>query len=179
VKIVRRTSPDHPFQRIRTAAAAAVAVFIGCHPASAQTAVERGRYLVAIGGCNDCHTPGYFVGKPDTKRFLAGSDIGFFVPKIGSFVGPNLTSDKETGLGNWTQDDIVTALQTGVRPDGRELSPVMPWRAFAEMDKSDAYNIATYLKSLPAVKNKVSGPFGPDEDLPIAVLKVVPPGDPR
>ena len=156
--------------------AAAFAFLAFCQPASAETAIERGRYLVTIGGCNDCHTPGYFLGKPDPERFLGGSDVGFFVPELGAFVGPNLTADKETGLGTWSQDDIVTALQTGVTPDGRELAPIMPWRAFAELKTSDAHAIAAFLKSLPIVKHKVAGPFGPDESLPIPVLKVVAPG---
>jgi hypothetical protein len=62
----------------------------------------RGKYLVEFGGCNDCHTPGYFLGKADTSRYLGGSDVGFEVPD-GVYVGPNLTPDKETGLGSWSK----------------------------------------------------------------------------
>jgi mono/diheme cytochrome c family protein len=61
--------------------------------------LERGKYLVTFGGCLDCHTPGYFFGKPDFSRYLGGSDVGFLLPGLGIFVGPNLTPDKETGLG--------------------------------------------------------------------------------
>jgi mono/diheme cytochrome c family protein len=166
--------------RIRpTAVVAAILLLTIFYPAHAETDVERGKYLVTIGGCNDCHTPGYFFGKPDQLRFLGGSDVGFFVPKLGTYVGPNLTADRETGLGNWSADDIVAALQTGVTPDGRELAPIMPWRAFANLRKADAYAIAAYLKSLPIVQNQVAGPFGPDETLPIPVLKVVAPGGPN
>jgi mono/diheme cytochrome c family protein len=137
--------------------------------------VKRGQYLVTFGGCNDCHTPGYFLGKPDTKRYLGGSDVGFYLPGLGTFYGRNLTPDKQTGLGNWSATQIVTALQTGKRPDGRVLAPVMPWRAFARLTKADAYAIAAYLKSLPPVDNQVPGPFGPTERPTSFALKVVPP----
>ncbi|WP_245296963.1 MULTISPECIES: cytochrome c [Rhodomicrobium] len=140
-----------------------------------QDSIARGKYLVEFGGCNDCHTPGYFFGKPDASRHLAGSDVGFEIPQMGVFVGPNLTPDKDTGLGNWSKAQIITALQTGVRPDGRILSPNMPWRAFARLTKADAEAIADYLKSLPPVRNKAAGPFGPDEKVPVFVLTIRPP----
>src|SRR4051794_37241915 len=57
--------------------------------------ITRGKYLVTLGGCNDCHTPGYFLGKPDMSRFLGGSDVGFEIPGQGVFVGPNITPDKK------------------------------------------------------------------------------------
>jgi mono/diheme cytochrome c family protein len=136
--------------------------------------MARGKYLVDIAGCNDCHTPGYFFGKPDMSRFLGGSEVGFEIPGLGVFHGPNLTPDDETGLGKWSVAEIVKALQTGVRPDGRELVPVMPWRAFANLTKDDANAIATYLKSVPAVKNKVPGPFGASDKPTGFVMKVVP-----
>lgn len=144
-------------------------------PGEADSQVGRGKYLVAVAGCNDCHTPGYFLGKPDMARFLGGSEVGFELPGLGVFHGPNLTPDKETGLGNWTSEQIVTAIQTGFRPDGRGLAPIMPWRAFAELSKSDAQAIAAFLKTLPAVKNKVPGPFGASEKPTQFVMKVVPP----
>src|SRR5258708_33340879 len=94
-------------------------------------AVARGKYLVTIASCHDCHTPGYFLGKPDMARYLGGSDVGFELPGLGVFHGPNLTPDKETGLGNCTDAQVLTALQTGLRPGGRGLTPLMPIRAFA------------------------------------------------
>ncbi|MEA2839318.1 MAG: hypothetical protein QOF41_648 [Methylobacteriaceae bacterium] len=139
---------------------------------SAQT--KRGLYLVNIGGCNDCHTPGSFLGKRDTTRTLAGSDVGFGIPGMGVFVGPNLTPDKETGLGNWTNEQIVTAIRTGKRPDGRMLAPVMPYNDFAALTKEDALAIAAYLKSLPAISNKVPGPFGPADKPDVFVMTVLP-----
>src|SRR5215472_4867450 len=80
----------------------------GAEPAGDQ--IARGKYLVGISGCNDCHTPGYFLGKPDPAKYLGGSDVGFAIPGLGVFVGPNLTPDKETGLGNFTAQQIATAI---------------------------------------------------------------------
>src|SRR5690242_13387034 len=145
----------------------------GVAAVAADNRVARGEYLVRFGGCNDCHTPGYFLGKPDPLRFLGGSDVGFALPGIGTFVGPNLTPDKETGLGTWSRDEIIAAIQTGVRPDGRILAPIMPWRAFAGLTKSDAGAIADYLKSLPPVSHKAQGPFGPDDAPPLPRMMVV------
>jgi mono/diheme cytochrome c family protein len=138
------------------------------------TEVARGKYLVNFGGCIDCHTPGYFFGKPDMPRALAGSEVGFEIPGLGVFYGPNLTPDKETGLGNWTNAQIVAALQKGQRPDGRMLAPIMPWKAFASLTPRDANAIAAYLKSLAPIANKVPGPFGPSEKPTSFIMKVVP-----
>jgi mono/diheme cytochrome c family protein len=156
------------FAAVVVAAASASAV-------AADKQIERGRYLVTLGGCTDCHTPGHFLGKPDMARYLGGSDVGFFVPGLGTFYGRNLTSDKETGLGNWSMDQIVVAMTTGKRPDGRVLAPIMPWMAFAHLTKSDARAIAAYLKSVPPVKNAVGGPFGPGEKPNSLALKILPP----
>jgi mono/diheme cytochrome c family protein len=135
--------------------------------------LERGKYLVALGGCNDCHTPGYFFGKPDMARFLGGSDVGFALPG-GVFVGRNLTPDRETGLGAWSRAQIITALTTGRRPDGRVLAPIMPWRAFARLKPADAAAIAAYLQSLPPVRHAVPGPFGPRDKVPVFVMDLLP-----
>ena len=143
--------------------------------AAADPQTERGKYLVSLGGCNDCHTPGYFLGKPDFSRALGGSEVGFELPGLGVFHGPNLTPDKETGLGNWTAEEIVAAIKKGQRPDGRELAPIMPWRGLSVLTQEDALAIAAYLKSLPPVKNKVPGPFGPNEAPTSFVMKIVPP----
>jgi mono/diheme cytochrome c family protein len=80
-------------------ALAAVGVFsAGARAEEAQ--IERGKYLVAVVSCGDCHTNGSLMGKPDMAHFLGGSDIGFAIPGLGYFYGPNLTPDPETGLGN-------------------------------------------------------------------------------
>ena len=143
--------------------------------ARAETPVERGLYLVTITGCGDCHTPGALFGKPDKAKLLAGSDVGFGDPGFGVWVGQNLTPDKETGLGGWTSDQIVTAITTGKIPDGRMLSPIMPWPALSKLTHEDALAIAAYLKSLPAVKNAVPGPYKAGETPAVAVSVVVPP----
>src|SRR6185437_11248187 len=142
--------------------------------AAAESQIERGKYLVTLGGCSDCHTPGSFLGHPDTARFLGGSDVGFSIPGLGVFVGRNLTPDPETGLGKWTTQQIVTAFTTGVRPDGRILAPIMPYEALGHLTKSDALAIAAYLKSLKPVKHAVPGPFGPTETPTTFVMTVVP-----
>lgn len=141
---------------------------------AADPAVKRGEYLVRLGGCSDCHTPGHFLGKEDATRYLGGSDVGFGIPGHGVFVAPNLTPDKETGLGAWTAEQIVTALTKGERPDGRILAPIMPYRDFAALTKSDALAIAAFLKSLPPVSHKVPGPFGPSEVPSVMVMAMQP-----
>ena len=138
--------------------------------------VERGRYLVNIAGCNDCHTPGYFFGKPDMKRYLGGSDVGFEMPGLGVFFGRNITPDPQTGIGKWSIKQIVTALQTGTRPDGRILAPIMPWHAFAHLTHDDVTAIAHFLKSIPPVHHEVIGPFGPGQKVPGFMMRIVPPG---
>jgi mono/diheme cytochrome c family protein len=167
---------DHLKSRLSLVIAALA--LLAAAPAQSQTnrvEVARGKYLVTFGGCVDCHTPGYFFGKPDMPKALSGSEVGFEIPELGVFYGPNLTPDKETGLGTWTKAQIVTALQKGTRPDSRVLAPIMPWRAFASLTKRDAEAIAAYLQSLPPIKNKVPGPFGPKEKPTSFVMKVVPP----
>lgn len=138
--------------------------------------LDRGKYLVTFGGCTDCHTPGHLLGRPDLTRFLGGSDVGFAIPGQGVFVGRNLTSDKETGLGSWTRDQIAIAITSGRRPDGRILAPVMPWRAYAQLTRADALAIAAYLQSLPPVKQDVPGPYGPSEKVSVFVMDVLPAG---
>lgn len=141
---------------------------------AASSLVQRGKYLVTLGGCNDCHTPGYFFGKPDMSRFLGGSDVGFAIPGLGVFVAPNLTPDKKTGLGKWTRQQIVTALTTGKTPDGRILAPIMPYRAFAHLKKSDAQAIAAYLQTLKPVDHQIAGPFGSTQKVTVFVMTVLP-----
>ena len=136
--------------------------------------VARGKYLVTLGSCTDCHTPGHLLGKPDMTRFLGGSDVGFAIPGLGVFVGRNLTPDQETGLGSRTREQIANALTTGMRPDGRVLAPVMPWTAYAQMTRADALAIAAYLQSLPPVKRQVPGPFGPGDKVSVFVMDVLP-----
>jgi mono/diheme cytochrome c family protein len=165
-------------QRSTIIAAAAVIViattFNGV-PLRAADDIARGKYLATIMACADCHTPGAMLGKPDATRLMGGSEVGFEMPGVGVFHPPNLTPDKETGLGAWTPEQIVTAIRAGVRPDGRVLVPIMPWHFYAALTDADALAVVAYLKSLPAVKNKVPGPFGLNEKPTSFVDKVVPP----
>ncbi|HEX2112808.1 MAG TPA: cytochrome c [Alphaproteobacteria bacterium] len=121
-------------------------------PAQADDTLARGKYLASIMDCGGCHTRGAMVGKPDPAFAFAGSDIGFEVPGLGYFYPPNLTPDAETGLGKWSETDIIAAVRKGVRPDGRELM-VMPWRAYAALNDADARALAAYLKSLAPIKS--------------------------
>jgi hypothetical protein len=142
-----------------------VSMFVGVTLTSAAHAADvpdiaRGKYLVEITGCTDCHTPGYFTGQLDPAKFLSGSDVGFQVPGVGTVVGRNLTPDKETGLGDWSIEQIITAFTQGVRPDGRVLSPVMPWTHFAR---------------LPPVRHAIPGPFAANEKPTVATWRITPP----
>ncbi|WP_205598171.1 cytochrome c [Caulobacter sp. 17J65-9] len=117
--------------------------------------LERGRYLVAIMDCGGCHTPGALLGAPKKELGLSGSDVGFETP-AGVVYPPNLTPHP-SGLGDWSEAQIIAAVRTGVRPDGRQLV-FMPWPAYASMTDSDAAAMAAYLKSLPPIDHKVPGP---------------------
>jgi mono/diheme cytochrome c family protein len=93
-----------------------------------EDSIARGRYLVTISGCNDCHTPGYLYGVPDTTRLLSGSEVGWQGP-WGVSYARNLTPDSTTGIGTWTSEQIVNAIRAGLRPDGSPIPPAaMPWQ---------------------------------------------------
>jgi len=150
-------------QRLLALTMLTAAILAAAAAARTESPVERGKYLVSIMDCTGCHSTGALAGQPDPTHFLAGSDIGFQIPGLGIFYPPNLTSDRKTGLGEWTEQDIVTLLRTGVRPDGRELAPAMPWRSYSNLRDEDVQAVAAYLKSLPAVEHAVPGPTGPSE----------------
>ena len=122
-------------------------------PARADGTIERGKYLAAIMDCTGCHTPGALVGKPEQAFALAGSNIGFEIPGLGYFYPPNITPDNETGIGTWSETQIIDAVRKGVRPDGRQLVPIMPWMSYAALDDADAQALAAYLKSLAPIRN--------------------------
>lgn len=161
---------------IRMACAAAFAVLPASLAAADEAQVARGKYLVTIAGCTDCHTPGYFLGKPDMDRYLGGSDVGFEVPGLGVFLGRNLTPDKQTGLGDWTDEQVAHALTAGERPDGRVLAPIMPYHAYSNLTAEDVQAIVSFLRSIPAVSHEVPGPFGPGETVPAFIMRTLPPG---
>ncbi len=144
-------------------------------PVQAETTAQRGAYLAAIMDCTGCHTPGVFMGKPDMGRFLGGGDVGFEIPGLGIFYPPNLTPDAETGLGRWSTEAIVAAIRQGVRPDGRQLAPVMPYFSYAKLTDADARALVTYLKSLPPVRHATPAPVGPQETAKAPYLSVIVP----
>jgi mono/diheme cytochrome c family protein len=125
--------------------------------------LKRGEYLAQIMDCGGCHTPGVLLGRPDLQRPLAGSEVGFQIPGLGVFYPPNLTSDWETGLGAWSEADIVRAVRTGVRPDGRILAPAMPYGSYGRLTDADAQALASYLKSLKPVRNQAPAMIGGSE----------------
>jgi len=143
--------------------------------ALADSLLERGGYLARIMDCTGCHTAGALAGAPDPERYLAGSDIGFQVPGLGVFYPPNLTPDVETGLGAWSEADIMLAVREGKRPDGRQLIPIMPWPSYSALSDEDAKALVGYMKSLLPQKFKVPGPFGESETPTHPYLAVVVP----
>jgi len=157
------------------AALVALAVTTAALPAQAQDRIKRGEYLAAIMDCTGCHTPGALAGKPDPKRSLAGSDIGFAIPELGVFYPPNLTPDRETGLGQWSEAEIVTAVRTGVTPTGRMLVPVMPFHSYARLTDGDALALAAYLKSLKPIRHQVPAIACPSEKPAAPYLTLVVP----
>jgi Cytochrome c len=123
--------------------------------------VVRGRYLVQITGCAACHTDGALIGEPNAARQLAGSHLGiaYTSPFQSSFPGvvypPNLTPDPKTGLGNWTDAQIITAIRNGnsSAPQGHLL--VMSWPLYQQMTDNDVEAIVTYLRNIPAIEHEV------------------------
>jgi mono/diheme cytochrome c family protein len=155
---------------------------------SGEKLIKRGEYLVIITGCNDCHTPlkmGPKGPEPDMSRMLSGhpQDMtmppspvsapglwgGAYASSMTAWSGPwgvsftrNLTPDKETGIGEWTEQNFISTLKTGRRMGkGRELLPPMPVADFKRMTDDDLKAVYAYLKSIPAVKNKVPEPLPP------------------
>ena len=123
--------------------------------------VEEGRYLVGLLGCGNCHTDGALTGQPNPERLLAGSGTGIArsdpttVDYPGVVFPANLTPDDETGIGEWSLEQIETMLRTGTNRHGERTLPVMPWPLYAQLRPEDTAAIAMYLKSLPPVKHKV------------------------
>jgi hypothetical protein len=151
--------------------------------------VARGAYIVEVGGCGDCHTPlvfnkdlgmpvrdmarmlsGHPAGpdsatkiNPKTDLALIGGDFTSFTLPFGIVYSANLTPDKETGLGNWTEEMFVKALRTGMHmgAEGRPILPPMPWMDFRNMTDEDLKAVFAFLKTVPAVHNPVSDPKVP------------------
>ncbi len=109
--------------------------------------IERGRYLVAVADCAACHTrPG--GGAP----FAGGRPIE---TPFGNVIAANITPDKETGIGAWTDDDFDNAVRRGVRPDGSRLYPAMPYTSYTKMTREDVSAMRAYLSTVLPVRNEV------------------------
>jgi mono/diheme cytochrome c family protein len=126
-------------------------------PAQApKSGVERGRHLVDhVSLCGDCHTPRNFIGVPKQSLYLTGA--GKKIGPLGEAV-PNITPDKETGIGEWKREDIAELLISGTKPDLDNVQGLMYEvieHGYKYMKKEDALAIADYLKSIPAIKNKI------------------------
>lgn len=127
--------------------------------AIAQTpALERGRYLVtAVMACGNCHTPKDADGRPVPGKELAGGGISLDVPPFAG-TAPNITPDRETGIGSWSDDEIKRAITQGVRPNhgplaGKPLAEPMASNFFKALTPSDLDAVVVYLRSVPAVRN--------------------------
>jgi len=143
------------------AGAAVVAIIAASQTVSAQSTaasaalVARGNYIVnSLAACANCHTPRNPDGSPQKGKDFAGG-LPFDDPVIGTVYARNLTPDKDTGIGSWTDAQILTAFRTGKSKEGDVLMPPMPYEIFNNMSDDDAKAVVAYLRSLPAVHNEV------------------------
>jgi mono/diheme cytochrome c family protein len=136
--------------------------------------IARGQYLATIMDCGGCHTPGALAGKPDGSRRLAGSDVGFRTA-TGVVYPPNLTPDPDTGLGRWSDADIMRAIREGRSRDGRVLSTVMPWPAYSVLRADDLRALVAFLRSLPPVRQATPRNAKAGETPPAPYLTIVAP----
>ena len=119
-----------------------------------EATLERGAYLVnGVVACGNCHTPRNADATENTDLRYAG---GFLIeePAFRAYA-PNITQDHETGIGKWSDNEIMRAIREGVRPDGSVIGPPMPILAYREMSDSDVRAIVAYLRTVPAVRNVV------------------------
>src|SRR5262245_60154682 len=133
--------------------------------------IERGKKLATFGGCVDCHTPGTLYGAPDFTRQLSGSELGWSGP-WGTSYARNLTPDLETGLGYYKENEIILALKSGKRLDGKPMLPPMPWQNFASLSDADMHALVAYLQSLPPVAHQVPDAVPPGQAPTGAVLNL-------
>ena len=124
--------------------------------------LKRGKYVVETIGCGYCHSPIRKDGSIVEDLKYAGGQHWDLYP-FGNYVSYNLTSDTETGLGGWTDEQIIKFLTTGTRRDGSRMVPFpMPWTAYAALKDADRKAIILYLRSLPPVYNKIPLPEKPN-----------------
>lgn len=160
---------------------------------SSQSDIERGKYLITFGGCHDCHTPKIpgpnGVPVLDTTKLLAGHPENSPAPSwspeeierkgvvastngsLTAWAGPwgvsfaiNLTPDKATGIGEWSEGNFTQMARTGKhqgQPNGRDILPPMPWFNMKDLTDADLKAMWAYLRRLPPVKNQVPLPLAP------------------
>lgn len=122
--------------------------------ASAETPLERGTYLMqSVVACGNCHTPKGPTGD------IPGMELAGMAPfeKTPGFDAnaPNITPDKETGIGNWTDEQIIASIREGKRPDGTIIGPPMPIGLYRGMSDDDVNAIVAYLRQVKPIKNKI------------------------
>ena len=126
-------------------------------PASSETLVERGAYLVgSVMVCHNCHTPRGPQG-PDLSRALSGGSQVFDEPRF-KVSGSNITPDKDTGIGGWSDAELKRFLVSGKRPDGTRVAPIMPTAFYDVLTARDLDALTAYLRSVPAVRHEVPAP---------------------
>lgn len=108
--------------------------------------IERGRYLATLGDCAGCHT------EPGGKPYAGG--LALATP-FGKLVAPNITPDRATGIGGWSDDDFVNALLNGRDNEGARLYPAMPYPYYTKMSREDALAIRAYLATIEPVRHDV------------------------
>ena len=124
-------------------------------PASDPSLVARGRYLAKAADCMPCHT------SASGKSFAGGLKMN---TPFGAIYSPNITPDRDTGIGTWTFDQFKQAVHSGIRADGKYLYPAMPFDAFTGISEDDLKALWAYFRSVPAIKqqnreNEMSFPF--------------------
>lgn len=127
--------------------------------ASTPERVARGSYIVnQAASCGACHTPregNSILGGERTDAYLAGGSVFNEAEVDATLAIPNITPDVETGVGGWTDDELMRAIRDGIHRDGHLLIPMMPFTSYQHMSDEDVRSVIAFLRSIPAVKNKV------------------------
>ena len=121
--------------------------------------LARGKYLVqGLLGCEVCHSERDWT-KPGAPR-VAGMELAgqnFTLPGIpGTLIAPNLTPDRETGAGEWTDDQIARAIREGIKHDGTTIFPLMPYAAYRDLSDEDLASVVVYVRSVTPVRNPLA-----------------------
>lgn len=115
-------------------------------------AIARGEYLVNAGGCVSCHLAVDAQGNRDKSQLSGGYALA---TDFGTFYAPNITPDTETGIGGWSAQDFLLALQHGRSPEGSLYYPAFPYRSYAGLSDADVLDIGAYLLSLEPITQRV------------------------